>query len=67
MESFVTSVGFKSLYKVSLQDSIGGLLLTRLLGAYVRYLIGNDDAGAPIYRVCEIVGRLTYPLQFHSI
>ncbi|KAG9114669.1 hypothetical protein FRC07_007628, partial [Ceratobasidium sp. 392] len=24
-------------------------------GAYVRYLIGNDESGAPIYRLCEIV------------
>ncbi|KAG9101765.1 hypothetical protein FRC06_002676 [Ceratobasidium sp. 370] len=24
-------------------------------GAYVRYLIANDESGAPIYRLCEIV------------
>jgi hypothetical protein len=23
----------------------------------VRYLIGNDEAGAPIYRVCEVIGE----------
>ncbi|KAF8608542.1 plus-3-domain-containing protein [Ceratobasidium sp. AG-I] len=38
-------------------------------GAYVRYLIGNDDAGAPIYRVCEIVdlgADLVKPYSFET-
>jgi hypothetical protein len=34
--------------------------LTYYTGAWVRYLIGQDEKGQPVYRICEVISELYY-------
>jgi hypothetical protein len=40
-----------------------GIRIDVVLGAWVRYLIGHEPEGGPVYRICQISSKRCFGLE----